>query len=607
MIKSVNQYNIGQLFMTNNNAYYVIPKYQREYTWGQSHWEALYDDICENDLGYFIGSIICISHSTDSMQATPLEVVDGQQRLTTICLLLSALYKKMSEYKGQMDEEQSSDVFNVKNCIFKKNLESKVILIPQDQNHNREDFNYALKEAGIITTAPKVNYYGLRAISRCYNYFLKQIQEDLDESSNPIDTLFSIKEKVIGSVLVKIEVDTHADAYVMFESLNNRGASLTAVDLMKNAALAKASRFNMDVDDCFSQWQEILNYISNDYSSQERFFRFNYNSFRKDLNKPFKTEDSTKTFPLGDLATKSNLLSIYEKLIDYDLTTFLDEIKSSAEIYHQFLEPDCEDAKYSKELNDLNHIQGISGYILLLYLLKNQTTLSIEDSTISSIIKFLCNFFVRRNITDQPPTRDLNRMFMELISNIEDKGLKGEAIETETRSLLISRSASDELFKEKLLGDIYLENVGVTRYALCALEEKTMTAETKRDLWAQKISGGKMYYIWTIEHIFPEGENVPDSWVDMIADGDKAKAADLRSRYCHKIGNLTLTGYNSYLSNMSFEKKKTRVDDNGNFIGYKNGLSLNKDLATYDDWTIDKIESRTDSMVKDLIEMFKLQ
>lgn len=79
MIKSVHDYQIDDVFKKDAGFCYMIPKYQREYTWGQYQWKDLYDDICENDNGYFIGSIICIDNSSDAFQTKELEVVDGQQ------------------------------------------------------------------------------------------------------------------------------------------------------------------------------------------------------------------------------------------------------------------------------------------------------------------------------------------------------------------------------------------------------------------------------------------------------------------------------------------------------------------------------------------------
>ena len=99
MIKSVNQYPISLIFEKDTKAYFVIPKYQREYTWTTLQWKDLFDDLCENDEGYFIGSIICINNSDDGLGKIPFEVIDGQQRLTTISLLLTAIYNTLVKYK----------------------------------------------------------------------------------------------------------------------------------------------------------------------------------------------------------------------------------------------------------------------------------------------------------------------------------------------------------------------------------------------------------------------------------------------------------------------------------------------------------------------------
>lgn len=604
-INSATQYGIGPLF--SSNIYFEIPKYQREYTWGQTNWSALYDDLIENDIGYFIGSIICIPNSTDSAQIIPLEVVDGQQRLTTISLLLAALYSKFKEHTSEMSEDQNHEIYEIKSRLSKKSTDGLVVS-PQDQNHNREDFVYVMREAGILGSlddAKKPAYLGNRNIKRCYEFFKNQIQKDINDSNDTLSKLFSIKEMIMSAIMVKIEVASHSDAYVMFEALNNRGSSLTAVDLMKNTTLARAEKSGMTPDECFEKWQNILDLISSEYTAQERFFRFHYNAFRSEINAPFKTGDST--YPLGDTATKSNLLKIYSRLIETDLNGFLENIKSSARIYNQLLTTSGSDSKYQKEFRDLNNIKGVSGYILLLYLMRNQEELELEDDQISAITRFLSKFFVRRNLTDVPPTRDVNRMFMKLISIIEEKDLKREALEQEIHSFLISNSASDDIFISKLSGDIYIDNTDATRYILCRLAESMMTKETWTDLWEKKQSGKNMIYVWTIEHIFPEGNKIPKAWTDMIADGDSQKASEYRDEYCHKLGNLTVTGYNSDLSNMSFERKRDRVNENGKYIGYRNGLEINNDLAEKESWKIDDIQDRTDKLVQLCMKMFDLK
>lgn len=92
MIKSVYNYPVSTLLDIESDVIYVIPRYQREYTWSRIQWDALLDDLLDNELHYFLGSIICINQSQDSLAIRELELVDGQQRMTTISILLAAIY-----------------------------------------------------------------------------------------------------------------------------------------------------------------------------------------------------------------------------------------------------------------------------------------------------------------------------------------------------------------------------------------------------------------------------------------------------------------------------------------------------------------------------------
>lgn len=158
------------------------------------------------------------------------------------------------------------------------------------------------------------------------------------------------------------------------------------------------------------------------------------------------------------------------------------------------------------------------------------------------------------------------------------------------------------MFEEKLRGAIYDENPDATRFILCNIESRHQTKEIYADLWSRDNSNK---YIWTIEHIFPEGDNIPDSWVSMIAHGDKNLARQYRSDYVHTLGNLTITGYNQNLSNMSFlEKRDRKSKDKKNNIGYRNGLFLNQDVISESNWTIAIIKKRTDKLVKTILGMY---
>lgn len=400
-------------------------------------------------------------------------------------------------------------------------------------------------------------------------------------------------EKINRATVVKIEVVSHSDAYTLFESLNNRGVPLTAVDLIKNKLLARLEKLDSgNIDNHFENWNYLLSYLGEDYTVQERFFRQYYNAFKNTMNE-------VTSFPV---ATRSNLIQIYEKIIDCDAEAFLDKIIEAGKCY-SFILRRTNNEKYStldKPLLDLERIQGTPSYLLLLYLLIKNDSINLQEKHLCDIIKHLVRFFVRRNLTDTPPTRDLTRLFMSIIIVI--KGMGGDEVAATVKHLLSSASSDESVFRKRLEGPIYSENSAVTRFILCALEEKSMNRETWRDLWAMD---GKQY-VWTIEHIFPQGPKIPKAWVDMIANGDLSKAKEIQVQQVDRIGNLTISGFNSTLGIKSFEEKRDRKDKEGRFVGYKNGLHLNEDLKGCTEWTTNNIENRTTRLVDETLELFQL-
>ena len=600
---NVNKYPISQMFDPDSKTVFEVPKYQREYVWGTREWAALYDDLVENDEGYFLGSIICINSTTNSLNPK-FEVVDGQQRLTTTSLFLAALYTILNEYKDNLDDEQLADLLQLKRKLVLKKTVQDLRVVPQVQGSNLDDYMGLMAKIGIIPKRAMPNFAGLRRIVKGFNYFKKRIETDVAESEEKIRSLFQILDKVNAAILVMIEVSNHADAYTLFESLNNRGTPLTSVDLIKNLLLARLDVTESDnLDYYFTRWREVLNNLGDDYSVQERFFRQNYNAFRNSLNNPFRKDE--RLYPLGIIATRSTMLDIYEKLVTYDPRKFLDEITENSTIYSSIILKKTE--SLAPELRDsfldLQRVQGAPSYLFLMYLFKNKDSLSIDDACIAKITRLLINFFIRRNLTDTPPSRDLTRLFMAFIEEIEQNKYDGVSVYNNLRSKLINVSASDDLFAEKLHGPVYDENSGACRFILCMIAKTGMTQETYVDLWRQYDS---KQYVWSIEHVFPQGINIPQAWVDMIADGDRIKAQEYQAMYVHTFGNLTITGYNSSLSNKSFEEKRDRKDSSGKYIGYRNGLNLNADIVNQDKWTIDIIKARTDTMVEKILEMFRL-
>lgn len=602
MINSVEDPTVANILSTDMLKIYDIPRYQREYTWNQRDWANLYDDITQNDAGYFLGSFIVVNGTVNSkMDTIHYEVIDGQQRLTTLSLLLAALYTRIMEHKDSIDDDMMlDDIRPLRNRLILKSDKSITRVIPQVQNHNLEDYRWILKEhIGLDTVIQKPKFLGLRKMSKAFNYFYDRLGEDVEgrDGIECVRCLLDICRLVCSAVVVQITVDSHADAYTLFASLNNRGVPLSAVDLIKNMLLGKVA----GVDDgqlnyYFERWQEVLHNLGDDYKTQERFFRQNYDAFRREVNKPFISESGSQ-LPLGSVATRSNLLKIYEKRMESDdgALKVLDELTENSALYSRIIGLDQEspDSELSHQLLELSRAQGVASYLLLLFLFKKQSQLELKDETLALLVKLLVCFFVRRNLTDTPPTRDLERLFISICESLESEGLKGIAAAEYIKKRLVDVSASDAFFKERLEGPIYDVNPDMTRYILTVIASPSVTKEMK-PLWERYASGN---YVWTIEHIFPQGKNIPDEWVKMVADGDMSKAIEVQEKQVHTLGNLTITGYNSKLSNMSFVTKRDRKDVNGANVGYRNGLNLNDELVNTDTWTSEQIQERTDKLV----------
>lgn len=581
---------------------YDIPRYQREYTWNQRDWANLYDDITQNDAGYFLGSFIVVNGTVNSkMDTIHYEVIDGQQRLTTLSLLLAALYARIMEHKDSIDDDMMlDDIRPLRNRLILKSDKSMTRVIPQVQNHNLEDYRWILKEhIGLDAVMQKPKFLGLRKMSKAFNYFYDRLGEDVGGRGGIecVRCLLDICRLVCSAVVVQITVDSHADAYTLFASLNNRGVPLSAVDLIKNMLLGKVAGVNDgQLDYYFERWQEVLHNLGDDYKTQERFFRQNYDAFRREVNKPFIGESGSQ-LPLGSVATRSNLLKIYEKRMESDdgALKVLDELTENSALYSRIIGLDQEspDSALSHQLLELSRAQGVASYLMLLFLFKKQNQLELKDETLALLVKLLVCFFVRRNLTDTPPTRDLERLFISICESLESEGLKGIAAAEYIKKRLVDVSASDASFKERLEGPIYDVNPDMTRYILTAIASPSVTKEMK-PLWERYASGN---YVWTIEHIFPQGKNIPDEWVKMVADGDMSKAIEVQEKQVHTLGNLTITGYNSKLSNMPFVTKRDRKDVNGANVGYRNGLNLNDELVNTDTWTSEQIQERTDKLV----------
>lgn len=600
--------------------HFHVPKYQREYTWRMAEAEQLLNDIEENSAGYFMGSVICVMDKNDEPYGGEriYEVVDGQQRLTTLSLLLAAVFSNLQKANNEYAPEDPQDKDDVNSTLA--NLRAKLVkrkkdenknelgafkigknlyflrVQPSAQNHNLEDYKFLLSEAGVIPEQKKPAYCGNRQLSRTYNHFESRIP-------NVLEDLVNLVEKINQLMFVLIRVGTQADAFTLFESLNNRGIPLSAMDIIKNKMLAQMERkHGVDIDESYDKWQTIVSNIP-EAKDQERFLRQYYNAF--------KHKEAVKVTKVNR-ATRSVIIKIYENLINKDASTIFDDLSIKAKTYGELLNSSHKSAQISEGLLELERIGSVPAYTVLLFLFSLPKENFEKNDFLANATDLFVKYFIRRNVTDTPPTRQLDQAMIDLIESCAKTISKGKTLSFPIFSKKLNRHAkpaSLTLFKESLADDIYYYNTWMTRFVLIQLDKLHHSREYEPNFW---LRDDKNRYVWTVEHVLPQTENLPAHWIKMIANGNKTKALDIQEEHVHRLGNLTLSGYNSSLSTSKFDKKQA-LAKNKKFlghkinIGYKNGLALNKlefkvgrekhSLADAPHWDAKMIEARTEAMV----------
>ena len=599
MISSVQDYPVSHYFNPDGTQQFFIPKYQREYVWRSDNWEALFNDLEDAPSGHFLGSIICVNNQKDSMAGSRLELIDGQQRFTTISLLFCALYRKLKTHPDP-DDDLTVELVNLKNRIFLKGTNSWRFE-PSEQAQNKADFQRILSDLfPKQVSAPKgLKNFGNRRIAKAYAYFTDRLEALNDAQS------VALLDKLKAAILVKIEVPSHSDAFVLFETINNRGIPLSAIDIIKNNLLAELDkREEYGIDRAFEEWKDLIDLLP-EPAVQERFLRHLYNMFK--YLKSVEVKGCSR-------ATRSNLITIYDTLLRRRPVWVFQQLQEKAKTYSALINPVDATEKWgdatSLALQDLHRLGAAPAYAFLVWVSQVAKSQKWDEGhALQQTAAYLTRWFFWRNLTDTPATRDLDPMFMELVNDLlvdlRSGKFNGSSDFIErTRAWLLQRAPSEEICNARLLGDVYLENYEATRFMLCKLEETHQTKETKRDLWAQDSHGRPVF---TVEHILPKTENLAPGWVEMLEANGKDSSDVIRQRCAHSLGNLTLSGYNSKLGTMEYSRKRDRKNESGDFIGYRNGLYLNASLSQRSEWNEEAISQRSEELVKEVKSILGLR
>ena len=515
------------LQIEGNQEHYFIPKYQRPYKWGRDNWEDLIRDIGE-DTDHFMGSIICVPRVNDASapgEEKYFELIDGQQRLTTLSLLLCAIYRKLEDLRPSTKESEAVQTafLLLRSGIAKKLVKEKPAnqlspndepvekfaktalftrLRPSTQSQNLSDYLHGLVESGLLKKSPCPNNWGNRRFGKCLAYFDQHIPSD-------IEGLTKLIEQVNNLRFIHISVPTQSDAYRLFEALNNRGEPLSALDIIKNGLLAKIEQRKIgSIDEAFEQWKEMTDRLTDDEAVQERYLRHFYHAFRH------RPEIGVKGIPR---ATRSTIIRIYEELAKTNPNKLLNGLVEGAHYYQMLVDP--EEAKLSAKRRavfiELDRIGAVPAYQGLLYFLSAEKQGHLENSTtVDEIATFLARYFVRRNITDQPGTNRLDAIFAGLIDACQGlvnkkKKITSEFVVKQFVGNKFDKPSDDKTFREALQDNLWRYNDGMARYVLCRLDESFATREYAPNLWKRDERGK---FVWTVEHVLPQTENLRKEW-----------------------------------------------------------------------------------------------
>ncbi|BBX34835.1 DUF262 domain-containing protein [Mycolicibacterium mageritense] len=162
MIKSVADDPVYKLLSLEDTVVYEAPKYQREYAWTKQQWDELFDDLLEEEnsnSGHFLGTIICINRTSNATKENVLELVDGQQRMTTLSILMAAIYTFLANRSDQLDQNELVDLNYLGRQLVLKDG-NRLRVRPQIQNSNYDDYANVLKNCGHPAQSPGGQVFG---------------------------------------------------------------------------------------------------------------------------------------------------------------------------------------------------------------------------------------------------------------------------------------------------------------------------------------------------------------------------------------------------------------------------------------------------------------
>ena len=524
---------------------FVVPIFQRDYSWGTKHCQQLWNDILrvgadQNSKAHFLGSVVYIP-AEDSQAAIPRWlVIDGQQRLTTVTLLLIALRDQLiaepSIDEALLSPEEIDDYFLL-NRHGKGALKNKLMLRRADNN-----------ELTALLSGGSVDSDAAETLRENYEFFRNRLV-DVDASH----VYAGISKLVVVDVSLKRGYD---DPQMIFESLNSTGLDLTQADLIRNFVL-------MRLDDELqtrlyeTYWRPIEIAFGSHYRSEFDEFCRDYLTLMLKPSKQLKADSIYHHFREYFL----------RETTDRSVEDFLRELQRYANYYVRFRLGKESDELLADPSTRLRKLVKVASPLMLRLHDCHEKSDQFNSRAFREAIEIIESYIFRRSVCDMQ-TRSLNQIFAILAYAIQDDDPLTSLKIALYRSGKKRRFPSDIEFCDALTTrDVYS-----MRHHFYLLDRLENDSKEKIDTTS-----------FTVEHVLPQNQNLGASWREMLGSDWKT----IQETWLHRLGNLTLTGYNSEYSDRSFTDKKTMEK------GFdESPLRINHFIRESTKWTVTEIEER---------------
>ncbi|MGB5684958.1 MAG: DUF262 domain-containing protein [Candidatus Electrothrix sp.] len=530
----------------NGEKQNLIPLFQRPYTWKEHNWRTLWDDVMvQYDAGdtntHFMGAIVSVPARSVPVGVNKYLIIDGQQRLTTISLLLCAL-------RDCLDDNSAARIQEVYLTNRFRDIDDTLKFVPTQADRD------VYRTIALDRQIPEDD----SLIIKAYQFFFKKLRKSHDANDEPVrpDQVLTTLEQNLQVVMINIG-DTD-DPYLIFESLNFKGEPLTQADLVRNYLLM---RFHHSIfaggeqERVYSKyWLPLEKTLDNNLTEFLRHYMMKDGDNIKQGGIYAAIKDKLKG--LGSTQAVEQELQVMQ--------TFGDLYAKILLITHE------EEITVRNRLENIKELKVTTSYPLLLRLLHARQTGLLNSTELEKCLGLVESFVVRRTVC-RVPTNALNKLFVQWAKNFPDSDHIQWLQDAMLSGAGSRRFPDNDEFTEHFKNTPQYGS-GTTRYILLRLEKSFKHKETV-DLTST-----------TIEHVLPQ--KLTSKWLTELGkDADK-----IHSRIADTFGNLTLTGYNSELSNLPFTEKKEKLSNTH--------IELNRWIIEQTDWGEKEVKNRGEELFK---------